>query len=135
MNGVIYFAMTAGDRFIVKIGFSRQDPRKRIKQLQTACPFVLELAASVVGDEALERRLHQTFAPCRMSGEWFVGDHKLRDFIYYIMGHGDGERRITSAELRGAIHDCVVKGLQHPDNPTPKDVYDASADASIWGSL
>lgn len=58
----------------VKIGSSRDVPR-RLRQLQTSCPFALEIAGTrAAGDfRQLESELHKSFREFRSAtgGEWF----------------------------------------------------------------
>lgn len=53
-----------------KIGVSK-NVGKRLKSLQTASPRRLYLVGQTPGSEALERQLHERFAPQRVHGEWF----------------------------------------------------------------
>lgn len=65
---------------VVKIGFS-VEPATRIAQLQTGCPYPLELLGKVPGDELIEQGLHRVFSSLRMNGEWFKLNHALS---YYV---------------------------------------------------
>ena len=59
---------------LVKIGFSTNVP-KRLKSLQTASPYRLEVLATWAGTDADEKALHLKFAEYRKTGEWFkAGD-------------------------------------------------------------
>lgn len=62
----------------VKIG-TAGDPRKRLKQLQTAWPGRLELLG--VLDDVAEDVLHRKFADNRVHGEWFDVKEDLREFL------------------------------------------------------
>jgi hypothetical protein len=55
----------------IKIGFTRKDPRDRLKQLQTGNPTKLFLFGWYPGSQREERRLHQQMERFRLSGEWF----------------------------------------------------------------
>ena len=55
----------------IKIGVS-QSPAKRLKQLQTAHPYKLEIACIVPGGARLEISYHERFAAHRLEGEWFA---------------------------------------------------------------
>lgn len=69
----IYVIKATGTN-LVKLGFSTNVP-KRLKSLQTACPYDLEVLATWPGIKANEKALHLKFAQYRRSGEWFeVGD-------------------------------------------------------------
>lgn len=54
----------------VKIGMSK-NPAKRLKALQTASGYPLELLATMRGGHTLERMLQNYFSEYRSSGEWF----------------------------------------------------------------
>lgn len=55
---------------IVKIGIAN-DPRERLKTLQTAHPNRLQLFAIEYGGRGREVTLHQRWSKQRMNGEWF----------------------------------------------------------------
>ena len=64
-----------------KIGFSRR-AEKRLKELQTACPFELSVLAHFVGKERdFESTLHKRAAPYREQGEWFRIEGRLKAFL------------------------------------------------------
>jgi len=54
----------------IKIGIS-VDPQKRLKTLQTAHPFRLELLCVFAGAGKKEANYHSRFAAHRLHGEWF----------------------------------------------------------------
>ncbi len=102
-GGVVYFiqdSVTAA----VKIGFCLKRPDKRLAALQTGNSNPLRLLGHVPGSERDERRLHRTFAPQRLQGEWFSGDilASVRDML------ARGSLDVSSA---GCAHD-----------PTPEPV-------------
>ena len=53
--------------------------QRRIKHLQNASPFEIELIAHVMAHPSVERRLHRYFHEYRRRGEWFVGE-KVHQF-------------------------------------------------------
>lgn len=68
-----YCYVARGDHGLVKIG-SSTNPAARIKQLQTASPFRLELCHILATDasaEAIELEAHRVLDKHRMAGEWF----------------------------------------------------------------
>lgn len=67
-SGRVYLARGAG-RF--KIGWTRSDPAKRIRELSASSPVPVELLAHIPGDHQHERILHSIFSHRRLSGEWF----------------------------------------------------------------
>lgn len=75
----VYFIVD-WQRSAVKIGVSAK-PDQRLREVQTGNPHPLELALIVPGGYALERRLHQQYAPIRLRGEWFKLTQELVDLI------------------------------------------------------
>jgi len=73
----IYFIL-AGE--FVKIGIAK-NPKKRLRDLQTANPVKLNLLYTIPGDETLEKTLHLIFDEYRESGEWFRYEYGLKSFI------------------------------------------------------
>ena len=72
-GGCFVYGILSGDQ--VKIGISRE-PKRRIRDLQTAHGSPLELlwsvqAATRLKAKNIEARLHKHFAPARLKGEWF----------------------------------------------------------------
>lgn len=72
-----YF-LTCGE--FVKIGFSA-DVSKRVRDLQTACPYPLTLVALAPGGIMTERRWHVRFREFAHRDEWFRYEGELRDAI------------------------------------------------------
>lgn len=64
------YAIADRDRHLVKIGTSRDVPR-RLRALQTSSPHALEVLWQGRGGPALEAHLHERFATRRVRGEWF----------------------------------------------------------------
>ena len=77
---MIYF-ITDGN--CIKIGYTKNDVRKRLKQLQTSNPNRLFLLGYVEGDKNDEKMLHKKFSSSivRINGEWFSPTQDLLDFI------------------------------------------------------
>jgi hypothetical protein len=65
----------------VKIGIAKQ-PRKRLNDLQVACPFQLKLRKTQTTNQApeIEKFLHNKFKKYRLQGEWFDIPPEQRDF-------------------------------------------------------
>lgn len=67
---------------VCKIGIST-NPDKRLKQLQTGCPYKLSILAIVKGmDYESERNLHKRYSEYRINGEWF----RIRGEIKKLIG-------------------------------------------------
>ena len=65
--GFVYLVSGAG---LVKIGTSEQ-PHKRVCNIQTSSPVLIEAVAMFHGGRRVERALHRAFAGSRERGEWF----------------------------------------------------------------
>jgi hypothetical protein len=70
MRGYIYVLQAVGtDKY--KIGFTTRNPDSRLKELQTGCPFPLQLNHVWKGSLQEELELHKALQPFRLEGEWF----------------------------------------------------------------
>jgi len=70
-QGYVYcFREKEGAERYVKIGYS-VNPEKRITEVQTGNPRILEIVGYFPGTEADERALHRQFAPSNKLQEWF----------------------------------------------------------------
>lgn len=78
---MIYF-IQGRETFNIKIGYTRRDADRRLRELQTGSHEVLFLLAVIEdGDEEHERLLHQRFADNRLEGEWFKPSLDLLRYI------------------------------------------------------
>lgn len=68
----MYVYVIGGARRHIKIGISN-NPKNRLKQVQTGCPFTLHIKGTWRTDRAreIERRSHLVLAKYRWAGEWF----------------------------------------------------------------
>lgn len=68
----MYIYVIAGGRRHVKIGFSN-NPKNRLKSIQTGCPFTLRIAGqwSSTRYREIERKAHSILGKYRWAGEWF----------------------------------------------------------------
>ena len=132
MSGYVYFVVgKSGEDLICKIGYTSRTAHARLNDLQPCSPVPLDIFGYVRGDVALEKKFHRTFEPLRIHGEWFVAEHKLKDFIYYLAGYGAANRLTTQEEMEDAVWDCILADRPpHPDAPAA--AYMASADMSEW---
>ena len=55
--------------------------KHRLKGLDTANPFPVELIATMEGGQELEMELHERFAVHRIKGEWFVFSDEIKAFL------------------------------------------------------
>lgn len=132
----VYFmeAHTASNLIAVKIGVA-SNPHKRLKNLQCGSPTKIRLIAYVEGDERLESRLHQTFDPIGLRGEWFARLHKLDYFLNYLENYAEeNERRglVTFEQFEIAISDNVAGPSWMPCDSATEEEHEESANAGIW---
>lgn len=64
-----------------KIGFTRGDVQKRLKNLQTGSAGALRILAQQPGTPTTERNLHQRFSEQRIHGEWFEMSGELFAYL------------------------------------------------------
>lgn len=77
------YIIRAGNTNYYKIGFST-DADKRLKDLQTGCPFRLYKLVECEGNLTYEKMIHDYFNEykCRNNGEWFEMDiDVLNNFV------------------------------------------------------
>ncbi len=131
---IVYFIGSHAAR-CVKIGVTQGMAKSRLRTLQTGCPFRLELFGFAEGDVGLERKLHRTFDPVWLHGEWFELRDKLEDFICYIEGYADAhpDGMVEPWQLEASLHDCVWTGMCYPTMDAV--AYEASANRAEWSSV
>jgi hypothetical protein len=138
VSGFVYFIGPHPRHRCVKIGHTNGAIAKRMAGLQTGSPWPLQVYAYLRGGRDLERELHETFAPLRLTGEWFVWDHKLAAFTDRLEPHCFGRRAPTTRELVRAFYREVMRAAPFPEHPTNDPIaWRASANiaplARKWG--
>lgn len=78
--GNVYFISCDIPDFPIKIGFAI-DVRVRMRSLQGAMPWPLQLLLAHEGDVDKERDLHRRFKRHRMEGEWFARSSEILEYI------------------------------------------------------
>jgi hypothetical protein len=79
--GLIYF-IQAGRTGDIKIGWTKTDAGKRLKELQTGNSKRLRVLGFIPeSDRDDEKALHKRFREFRQSGEWFADVTPIRDYI------------------------------------------------------
>jgi len=86
----------------IKIGFTTK-PTERLKSLQTACPFPLQMLACWPGSEAREKRVHRYLKQFRQVGEWF----EVPPFIGYQIW-----QLVTQGNVTGGIKAKPISPLR-----------------------
>ncbi len=71
LTGNVYL-IACSEPLSVKVGYTKGDPRFRLRQLQTGCPTKLVLLGWFPGDLEDEKSLHDDLAEHRLTGEWFA---------------------------------------------------------------
>jgi hypothetical protein len=81
-RGVTVYFIQAGGAGPIKIGATSKDsPRHRLGDLQTAHYEELRLLGSITTQTSIEFALHDHFKHLRIRGEWFRPDPELMEFI------------------------------------------------------
>lgn len=112
---------------LVKIGFTRNDPARRVRALQCGSPVTLELHSYVRADESFEQLLHNTFSPLRCHGEWFFLEDKLAGFIRYFDLEKKEDRHPVPTELLLISIDENIICMTPPGPEIDRDNYNKSA--------
>lgn len=103
----VYFIITEEKPKRIKIGKSG-NPEKRIKALQTGCPYKLKLLGSIKCKNNrdsinIEKAAHAFFGDYRVIGEWFKCTDfslaKIHDFLI-AQGNSRKEPPETSKEVK-----------------------------------
>lgn len=95
----IYVISARGTDFY-KIGQTSANVQTRFDELQTGCPYKLEIELKMPGGEDVERRLHQHFADQRHRGEWFEFQQLPRQQIRAIV---ENEMSLSEQMMRSLV--------------------------------
>ena len=78
----VYFIQQETTNF-VKIGFTKEDPIRRLSALKTSSPFDLKIIGLIETDNCVkkESELHKQYADKRVKGEWFLLSNEEIEFI------------------------------------------------------
>lgn len=74
--GAFVYLIACGESKICKIGYSLK-PVERLRDLQTSCPYTLNLLGTLPGGSRKEKHLHLKFARFRLHGEWFLLNEEI----------------------------------------------------------
>jgi hypothetical protein len=96
---VIYAIRAVGTEF-VKVG-KAVSVGKRLKELETGCPFELHIEAVANWHDSEERRLHRYLEGCYVRGEWFRDSPRLEDVIRLMRDENGREAWQTICESLG----------------------------------
>ena len=81
---MIYLIKTKGNDFY-KIGYTSDSVNKRLKSIQTCCPYKLKVINKINGAMEQEKILHTLFKEYRTQGEWFKLDKKHLNILVNVM--------------------------------------------------
>lgn len=81
---IVYFV--GGIEGPVKIGWTQQPMRERLKCIQNGSPVKLIVLAILPAERPRERWYHKVFAPYRLHGEWFERSPLVQREIDWING-------------------------------------------------
>lgn len=91
VEGWIYFIGPV-DCSTVKIGWTRHDPEKRLRELQIGNGQYLHVLGRMRGTERTEKALHEVWGHLALRGEWFTVSAALLDYILEVTPEAeDGE--------------------------------------------
>lgn len=76
----VYF-IQADDNGPIKIGFTADDPKRRLAALQTGNASALKLLGAIKAPPARERQFHTDLAQFRLQGEWFESHPSVLDTV------------------------------------------------------
>ena len=79
ITGYVYFIQFA-EEGPIKIGYAKSVDI-RLRDLQVACPYEIEVLHAAPGNEFCEKALHYAFDDCRIRGEWFYPLRKIHRVI------------------------------------------------------
>jgi hypothetical protein len=91
----------------IKIGITDGDPSYRMSDLQTGCPWPLDLIGAITGSFGHELALHRRFSTIRMQGEWFQPTSELVATIQEMLAPGFSFPVIT--EVQSASQEAFAR--------------------------
>lgn len=76
------YIIKAQETNLVKIGFTKfKDINKRIDNLSTGCPFIIDILLFIEGTLEDERLLHNRFKHLHYNKEWFKYEDELKNYV------------------------------------------------------
>lgn len=100
-KGTVYFI---SDGRSVKIGYTSDDPRKRLGEIQTGNPNQLSIVHTVPGTREDEKSFHKLFEKHRQSGEWF----DYPPILEWIERLRNPNRKLSRVSLADVIETIVA---------------------------
>lgn len=81
----------------IKIGFTTQEPEKRLANLQTGSAYQLRIVGLLQGNR--ENKLHKNFSDIKVKGEWYKNSKELVDYIKSNSLEGYDEPLVSSPKI------------------------------------
>lgn len=104
---MIYFAICDSQDQFIKIGYTQEDPQKRIFNLRTGNPNQIYCLFYVDGERSLEKRLHKIFKEQNHRKEWFKFEGFLEQFIVTIVD--DAWERYCEIEYFNKCEEHIIE--------------------------
>ncbi len=111
----VYF-IQADENGPIKIGFTSDDPLRRLNQLQTGNASALRLVGAIRAARALERELHIALAEWRMQGEWFQPHPTVVETIQKAMAEAEQTLYCSFCGLSQHETHLLIAGPVHYTN-------------------
>ena len=83
------YLIKAKDWNFYKIGYASKSIKKRVKSIQTSCPFKLKVIKKINGGFYQETILHTLFKSKQQQGEWFKLDNQYLNILLNTMDYLD----------------------------------------------
>jgi hypothetical protein len=77
---MIYF-IQAGESGPIKIGYTENDIKARVRNIQSSNPTEVKLLGVMQGNQKVEAGLHIQFCDYLIRGEWYQPPEQLLDYI------------------------------------------------------
>ena len=127
----VYF-IQADENGPIKIGFTSDDPQKRLSQLQTGNASALKLIGAIKATSAREKQFHSAFAEWRLQGEWFKPHPAV------LSGIQDALASIADSADCAGLH-CSFCGICQRDTLVliagPDDIYICSQCVALCANI
>lgn len=114
---MIYFVLNT-EVNAVKIGYTQQNPKERLANLQTGSSCYLVLIATIEGDTSVERQYHEQFKKYRKTGEWFFFGEEIKDFITDLHSNvlGDELSNVAQVEKKMSVSERLFEICKAENN-------------------
>lgn len=110
-TGTVYF-IVCRETERCKIGFTKGDPLKRLRNMQTGAAGELRLLAAQPGNIDVERALHARFSAQNVHGEWFDVTDELFAYMCAVVWVASSMR----AERGLPLEPWMMTGLRMLDD-------------------